>query len=103
MYNFCNGPARRLVRSGCGSRYAGGSACVLPRTRRRRICDSRNPSSPSVTAGQLLWVEVNGSCTREDGLDRTRPSPGSAAVGFGGGVWGGPKGRPPHRKEVRTR
>ncbi len=35
-----------------GSRYAGGSVGVLPRTRRRSICDSRNPSSPSATAGQ---------------------------------------------------
>ena len=36
------------------SRYAGGSAGVLPRTRRSRVCDSRNlmRSSPSVTAGQ---------------------------------------------------
>src|SRR5580704_13527562 len=25
-----------------------------------------------------------------DSLDRTRPSPGSAPVGFGGGVWAGP-------------
>ena len=62
---------------------------VLPRTRRRRICDSRNLSSPSVAAGQPLSVKLHGSCTREDGLDRTRPSPGSAAIGFGGGVWAG--------------
>ena len=55
------------------SRYAGGSAGVLPRTRRRRICDSRNLSSPSVTAGQPPSVKLRGSCTREDGLDRTRP------------------------------
>ena len=41
-----------LVRSGFRSRYAGGSVGVLPRTRRRSICDSRNLSSPSVAAGQ---------------------------------------------------
>ena len=41
-----------LVRSGFRSRYAGGSVGVLPRTRRRRICDSRNLSRPSVAAGQ---------------------------------------------------
>lgn len=43
-----------------------------------------------VTAGQQLRVKLHGSCTREDDLDRTRPSPGSAATGFGGGVWAGP-------------
>ena len=41
-----------LVRSGFRSWYAGGSVGVLPRTRRRRICDSRNLSRPSVAAGQ---------------------------------------------------
>jgi hypothetical protein len=56
-----------------------------PEPRRRRICDSRNPSRPPVTAGQPALVKLHGSCTREDGLDRTRPSPGPAAVGFGGG------------------
>lgn len=30
-------------------------------------------------------VKVHGSCTRQDGLDRTRPSPGPAAAGFAGG------------------
>jgi hypothetical protein len=34
-------------------------------------------------------VKLHGSCTREDGLDTTRPSPGSAAIGLGGGVWAG--------------
>ena len=52
-----------------GSRYAGGSVSVLPRTRRRSICASRNPSSPSVTAGQPPRSKVQGSCTRQDGLD----------------------------------
>jgi hypothetical protein len=28
-----------------------------------------------------------GSCARQVGLDRTHPSPGPAAAGFGGGVW----------------
>jgi hypothetical protein len=42
---------------------------------------------------------MHGSCTREDGLDRTRPSRDSAAVGLGGGVGefhpnGGREGRP---------
>jgi hypothetical protein len=32
-------------------------------------------------------VKVGGSCTREADLDRTRPSPSPAAVGFGGRVW----------------
>ena len=35
-------------------------------------------------------MEVHGSCTRKADLDRTRPSPGTAAVGFGGGVRAGP-------------
>jgi hypothetical protein len=58
----------------------------LPPTRRRSIWDSRNLSRPSVTVGQPLPAKMHGSCTREDGLDRTRPSRGSAAVGSGGGV-----------------
>ena len=40
------------------------------------VCDRRATAS----------VKLHGLCTREDGLDRTRPSPGSAAVGFGGGL-----------------
>jgi hypothetical protein len=65
----------------------------LPRTRRRRVRDSRNLSSPPVTGPYRVRattsVKLHGSCTREDGLDRTRPSPGSAAIGFGGGVRAG--------------
>jgi hypothetical protein len=81
---------RPIPRSGVAdSRYADGRVSVLPRTRRRRICNSRNPSSPSVTAGQPPRVKPRRSCTRQDGLDRTRPSPGPAAVGFRGGVWTG--------------
>ena len=45
--------------------------------------------SPRATAS----VKLHGSCTREDGLDRTRPSPGSAAVGFGLGLWAGHRAR----------
>ena len=83
-----NGPAGQ-GRNGCWRRACRWNVGVLPRTRRRRICDSRNLSSPSVAAGQPLSVKLHGSCTREDGLDRTRPSLGSAAIGFGGGVWAG--------------
>ena len=51
---------RMTVRWGGGRRYAGGSAGVLPRTRRRSICDSRNPSRPAcdrrVTGpGEAAW------------------------------------------------
>jgi hypothetical protein len=69
--------------SACGWKWGG-----LPRTRRRIIGDSRNLSSPAVTAGQPPRVKVPGSWTRKDGLDRTRPSPGAAATGFGGGRGG---------------
>jgi len=73
------------------AQHAGANVGALPRTRRRSICDSRNPSRPSVAApiGATASVKLRGSCTREDGPDRTRPLPGSAAVGFGGGVWAG--------------
>ena len=48
-------------------------------------------------------MKLHGSCTREDGLDRTRPSPGSAAVGFGGGVWAGQGAVPsPGKPEMVT-
>ena len=60
------GPAARLV---ADSRYAGGSVSVLPRTRRRSICDSRNPSSPAVTAGQPPRVKLHGSCTRQAAIE----------------------------------
>src|SRR6185437_1121759 len=49
-----------------------GIASVLPRT--------RWATAP---------VKLLGSCTREDRLDRTRPSQGPAAAGFGGGVRAG--------------
>ena len=75
---------------GCWRSVCGWKCGCPARTRRRRVFDSRNLSSPSVTAGQPLRLKLPGSCTREDGLDRTRPSPGSAAVGFGEGVWAGP-------------
>ena len=39
------------------------------------VCDRQGNAS----------VKVHGSCTRQDGFDRTRPSPGPAAGGFGGG------------------
>ena len=39
-----------------------------------------------MNVGQPVPAKMHGSCTREDGLDRTRPSLGSAAVGLGGGV-----------------
>ena len=50
--------------------------------------------TPGTRQGRL-WVrtttsvKMSGACTREDDLDRTRPSPGSAAIGFRGGVWAG--------------
>jgi hypothetical protein len=56
---------------------------VLPRARRRNICDSRNLSIPSLIAAMraAASVELHDSCTSEDGLDRTRPSLGSTAIG----------------------
>ena len=59
-------PQRRVTFPAVGMRVE--VRGVLPRTRRRSICDSRNPPRPSGTAS----VKLHGSCTREDGLDRTR-------------------------------
>jgi len=44
------------------------------------------PVKPAGDRRATASVELYGSSTREDGLDRTRPSPGPAAVGFGGGT-----------------
>ena len=42
-----------------------------PRTRRRSICASREPVKP--VCDRTRFGKGHGSCTRQDGLDRTRP------------------------------
>ena len=61
---------------------------------------SVTPGTPSVATGQPGRVAAPGSCIRDDGPDRTRPSPGPATVGFGRGVLAGQRRGPRQRRRV---
>jgi hypothetical protein len=49
-------PAKLAVRDVDAGQHARRKCRCSPRTRRKSICDSRNPSRPSVTAGQPLPI-----------------------------------------------
>ena len=94
------GCAGWLVKSELPQPVCGWKQGGLPRTRRRSICASRNPSSPSVPAGQpLLWsckVHVHAKTALTEPLrHQARQQSGS------GGVWPGQGARLPMKSSPR--